>query len=65
MSPPHPAITRLNKTPINRVNFFILFIHVLWFKDVLVAGRTIQLTLSENFNYGTLQGEKYKRFSFC
>lgn len=65
MSPPHPAITRLNKTPINRVNFLILFIHVLWFKDVLVAGRTIQLTLSENFNYGTLQGEKYKRFSFC
>jgi hypothetical protein len=46
LSPSHPAIARLNNTPVNRVNFFILFIHVLWFKNALVAGRTIQPTLS-------------------
>jgi hypothetical protein len=29
LSLPHPAINELNKTTINRINFFILFIHVL------------------------------------
>jgi hypothetical protein len=29
LSLPHPAINELNKTTVNRINFFILFIHVL------------------------------------